>query len=170
MALLESDRAPSVGEGCSMCWLLVSCFAMPACLRRGDLAGVNQPGRRFAPSLESNDASAVPLRCGGVGRCAETHARVPTRERHSVWDSSAHSLPARTPGGELRVATRSRCIFRTGVVIRYLWRFACPFSKRFREGRPTDLSHAGTPMVQTEADGSSGVSQCRRESDLVRYG
>ena len=23
---------------------------------------------------------------------------------------------------------------------------------------------------QTEADGSSGVSQCRRESDLVRYG
>ena len=46
---------------------------------------------------------------------------------------------------DMRVAARSRCILRTGVVILYLWWFACPFSKRFREGRPTDLSHAGTP-------------------------
>ena len=124
LALFESDRAPSVGEGFSMCWLLDDCFAMPAYLRRGDLAGVNQPGRRLAPSLESNDASAVPHWCDGVGRCTETHARVPAREQHSVWDSSAQSLPVRAPGGELRVAARSRCIFRTEVVILYLWQFA----------------------------------------------
>ena len=64
-------------------------------------------------AAESDDA---PRRTRESRRASSIH--------DSVWDSSAQSLPVRAPGGELCVAARSRCIFRTEVVILYLWQFA----------------------------------------------
>ena len=59
-------------------------------------------------------------------------------------------LPASTLYVDMRVAARSRCILSTGVVILYLWWFACPFSKRFREGRPTTSPReTATPTYTT---------------------
>ena len=81
-------------------------------------------------------------------------------------DRAAPAGTASTLYVDMRVAARSRCILSTGVVILYLWWFACPFSKRFREGRPTDLSHAGTQLLP--GIGYRRVVQLYRMSIMTR--
>ena len=75
----------------------------------------------------------------------------PIPKRATALEPQAQRLCAREHTDvDMRVAARSRCILRTGVVILYLWWFARPFSKRFREGRPTTSPReTATPTYTT---------------------